>query len=199
MTHVHFPGTAPLFAVGGVAQAMAQRWWLVLLRGLAAIAFAVLAFGWPGLTLLTLTVLWGAYAFVDGALALWGALSGKGMGAIAPRWWLAVVGVAGFLAGVAAFGRPDVVALVLLMFIAGWALVAGVMQIWGGFRLRREVQGEWLLILNGVLDVAIGVLLIARPGVGALAVVWMIGLWALLAGCTLVALAFRLRKRRAAA
>src|ERR1700720_1635618 len=77
---------------------LAENWWLLLLRGIAAIAFGILAFAWPGLTLLTLTLLWGAYALSDGIFALWAALTGKG-GEMAPRWWLGVVGVAGVLAG----------------------------------------------------------------------------------------------------
>jgi uncharacterized membrane protein HdeD (DUF308 family) len=174
-------------------RALAENWWLVLLRGIAAVVFGVLAFFWPGLTLLTLTLLWGAYALCDGVFALWAAVSGKG-GEMAPRWWLAVVGVVGVLAGVGAFLWPGMTTLVLLLFIAVWAIVLGVLQIWGAIQLRKEIEGEWLLILSGLVSIAFGVILIVQPGAGALALVWMIGWFAILAGCIYIALAFRLKK-----
>jgi uncharacterized membrane protein HdeD (DUF308 family) len=110
-----------------------------------------------------------------------------------------IVGLAGVVAGLLAFAWPGVTALVLLFFIAIWAIVIGVMQIWGAIQLRKEMEGEWLLILSGLLSVAFGILLLARPGLGALAVVWMIGWFAILEGCLLVALSFRLRKHKHAA
>jgi uncharacterized membrane protein HdeD (DUF308 family) len=178
-----------------LVRTLAENWWLVLLRGLASIVFGILAFVWPGLTLVALIFLWGAYALVDGAIALWAAISGKA-GAIAPRWWLAVVGIVGLLAGVVAFGSPGLTALVLLMFIAGWAVVIGVLEIWGAIQLRKEIDGEWWLVLSGLLSIAFGVFLFARPGQGALALIWVIGVFAILHGCTLIALSLRLKKFR---
>lgn len=178
-----------------LVRALADNWWLLLLRGVASIIFGVLAFIWPGLTLVALILLWGAYAIVDGAIALWAAVSGRGA-VIASRWWLAIVGVVGLLAGLVAFASPGLTALVLLMFIAGWAIVIGVMEIWGAIQLRKEIEGEWWLILSGLLSIAFGVLLVARPGSGALALVWIIGTFAILHGCTLIALAFRLKQFR---
>jgi uncharacterized membrane protein HdeD (DUF308 family) len=90
-------------------------------------------------------------------------------------------------------------ALVLLMFIASWAIVIGVLQIWGAIRLRKEIQGEWLLGLSGLLSVAFGVALFAQPGAGALALIWLIGWFAILAGCVYIALAFQLKKYRCSA
>jgi uncharacterized membrane protein HdeD (DUF308 family) len=87
-------------------------------------------------------------------------------------------------------------ALVLLMFIASWAIVIGVLQIWGAIRLRREIEGEWLLGLSGVLSIAFGAIMFAQPGAGALALIWWIGSFAILAGCIYVALAFRLKHKR---
>ena len=178
-----------------LVRTLAENWWLVLLRGLASIVFGILAFVWPGLTLVALIFLWGAYALVDGAIALWAAISGKA-GAIAPRWWLAVVGIVGLLAGVVAFGSPGLTALVLLMFIAGWAVVIGVLEIWGAIQLRKEIDGEWWLVLSGLLSIAFGVFLFARPGQGALALIWVIGAFAILHGCTLIALSLRLKQFR---
>jgi uncharacterized membrane protein HdeD (DUF308 family) len=173
--------------------ALAENWWLLLLRGIAAIIFGLLAFFWPGVTLLTLIFLWGAYAFVDGIFSLWAAISGRV--AIAPRWWLAIVGVAGVVAGILTFAWPGITAVVLLLFIAAWAIVSGVFEIWGAIQLRKEIEGEWWLILAGVLSIAFGVILIGQPGVGALAVVWLIAWYAILLGCSLIGLSLRLRKQ----
>ncbi len=178
--------------------ALAQSWWLLLLRGIAAILFGILAFIWPGLTLLTLTFLWGAFALADGALSLWAGISGKG-GAIAPRWWLAVVGIAGIIAGLLAFFWPGTTALVLLMFIAIWSIVIGVLEIWGAIQLRKEIEGEWWLILGGLVSIAFGVLLLVRPGAGALALVWTIAWFSMFMGVIFIGLSFRLKKLKAPA
>ena len=156
----------------------------------------ILAFVWPGMTLLTLTLVWGAYALVDGICALWSAISGR-RGEVVPRWWLAVVGAAGVLGGLTAFFYPGMTALILIFFIAGWAIVIGALQIWGAIQLRKEMEGEWLLALSGLLSIAFGVLVMAWPGAGALAVVWVIGWYAILVGCLSIGLAFRLKNARA--
>jgi len=195
MSNIHIePGRRSPF-LGLALRELAENWWLLLLRGVAAIAFGLLAFSWPDLTLLTLIFLWGLYAIADGIIALWAAIASKG-GEIAPRWWLAVVGIAGIVAGALAFVWPGMTALVLLMFIASWAIVIGILQIWGAIRLRREIEGEWLLGLSGLLSVAFGVIMFAQPGAGALAVVWLIGWFAILAGCVYIALAFQLKKHK---
>jgi uncharacterized membrane protein HdeD (DUF308 family) len=180
-----------------LVRALADNWWLLLLRGVASILFGILAFIWPGLTLVALIFLWGAYAIIDGGIALWAAISGRA-GEMAPRWWLIVVGIVGVLAGLVAFSSPGVTALVLLMFIAGWAIVIGALEIWGAIQLRKEIEGEWWLILSGLLSMAFGIWLIARPGSGALALVWIIAAFAVLHGCTLIALALRLKNLRSA-
>jgi uncharacterized membrane protein HdeD (DUF308 family) len=174
-------------------RALAENWWLLLLRGMAAIAFGVLALVWPGVTILTLTLLWGIYALFDGVLALWEAVSG-GIGEIAPRWWLALVGIAGIGAAIAAFVWPGMTALILLWFIAARAIFIGLLDIWGAFRLRIEAEGEWLLGLSGVLLVAFGVIAFARPGAGALALIWLIAWFAIAIGATYIWAAFGLKK-----
>ena len=191
-THVHPTPGSPLTGVA-LLRAMADNWWLLLLRGIAAIAFGILAFMWPLLTLLTLTLLWGAYAIADGIFALWAVFSRHG-GYTGSKLWLTIVGSCGILAGVLAFAWPGVTALVLLLFIAIWAIIIGVMQIWGAIQLRKEIEGEWLLILSGLLSVAFGVLLILLPAAGLLTVVWLIGIYGLVFGAGLTALAFRLRR-----
>ena len=178
--------------------ALAEKWWLLLLRGMAAVAFGALALARPGVTILTLTLMWGIYALFDGVLALWEAAAG-GVGEIMPRWWLALVGVAGLCAAIAAFTWPGMTALILLWFIAAWAIVIGALQIWGAFQLRHEAEGEWLLGLSGALLIAFGVIAFARPGAGALALVWMIAWFAIAIGAIYILVAFRLRKFKAPA
>jgi uncharacterized membrane protein HdeD (DUF308 family) len=177
----------------GLLSSVADYWWLLLLRGLAAVAFGVLAFFWPGLTLVALTLLWGAYALADGILALGTALAARG-GGTGPRWRLALIGVVGILAGLVAFFYTGMTALVLLMFIAAWAIIVGAIMIWGAIELWKVLDDAWLLVLNGVLAIAFGVIVFAQPGAGALAVVWMIGWFAVVFGILHIALAFRLKK-----
>jgi len=177
----------------GLLSSLAENWWLLLLRGIAAITFGVLAFSWLGLTLVALTLLWGAYALTDGVIAIWAAFNASG-GDVGPRWWLGLSGVAGILAGVVTFYYTGTTTLVLLMFIAVWAIIIGALQIWGAIALRKVLQQEWLLILNGVLSIAFGAVLLAQPGTGALALVWMIAWYAIFFGCLHVAFAFKLRQ-----
>jgi uncharacterized membrane protein HdeD (DUF308 family) len=171
------------------------NWWLLLLRGIATIAFGVLAFIWPGRTLLTVSFLWGAYVIADGVFALWAGISGKG-GEIAPRWWLALIGIAGILAGLLAFIWPGITAQVALVLIASWAIVTGILEIWGAIQLRREIEVEWMMALSGLLSAILGVTLIARPGAGALAVVWLISSFAIVVGCIYVSLALWLKNHK---
>jgi uncharacterized membrane protein HdeD (DUF308 family) len=181
----------PLHGSHQMLHALAKHWWLTLLRGICAVLFGVLAFVWPGVTLVTLVILYGAFALADGVLAIAAAIMG---GAPAPRWWLAIVGLAGIGAGVLTFMWPGLTALVLLFFIAGWAIATGVMQIVGAIRLRHEIDNEWLLAACGVLSVLFGLVLLFRPGAGALALILVIGAYAIAEGVLLIAFAFRLRK-----
>jgi len=181
----------------GLLRSLADNWWLLLLRGIAAIAFGVLAIFWPGLTLITLTWLWGAYALSDGIIAIWAAFNAQG-GDAAPRWWLGLSGVVSIIAGVVTFYYTGMTTLVLLMFIATWAIIVGAMQVWGAIALRKVVQHEWLLILNGVLSIAFGAILLAQPATGALAFVWMIAWYAIFFGGLYVMLAFRLKQYKLA-
>jgi uncharacterized membrane protein HdeD (DUF308 family) len=172
--------------------ALAKNWWLLLLRGIAAIIFGVLAFIWPGLTLLVLVILYGAYALVDGVLSLAAAVMGRG-GPV-PTWWLVVVGLLGIAAGILTFVWPGITALVLILFIGAWALVTGIFEIIGAIRLRKEIDDEWMLILSGVLSVLFGLGVMILPGAGALALIWVIAIYAIIFGVLMIALALRLRK-----
>src|SRR5215813_8157588 len=172
--------------------ALAKAWWLVLLRGIAGIVFGVLAFIWPGLTLITLVLLYGAYALVDGVLSLIAAFTGGAKPV--PTWWLVVVGLLGIAAGLVTFLYPGITALVLIFFIGGWAIAHGIFEIIGAIRLRKEIENEWWLILAGVLSVIFGLLVLVIPGAGALALIWVIGAYSIMFGIMFVALSLRLRK-----
>jgi uncharacterized membrane protein HdeD (DUF308 family) len=168
------------------------RWWALVLRGLAAVAFGILTFVKPSISLLALVILWGAYALVDGVFAIVLSIRGARM---VPGWgWLLAGGIVSIGAGVVAFAWPGITAVALLAVIAAWAVLTGIAQIVNAIRLRRHLRGEWMLAAGGILSIVFGVLLAARPAAGALAVTWLIGLYALLFGATLVGLGFRLRK-----
>jgi uncharacterized membrane protein HdeD (DUF308 family) len=179
-----------------ILHSLAKNWWLVLLRGIAAIVFGIFAFQGPGLTLLVLVTLWGAYALVDGVLALMAAIAGGG--GVVPRWWLVVAGLAGIAAGIVTFFSPGMTALVLITVIGVWAVVRGLFEIVGAIQLRKEIDNEWFLIASGMFSVIFGVMVLAAPGAGALALVWVIGAYAVVFGVMLVALSLRLRRHRPA-
>jgi uncharacterized membrane protein HdeD (DUF308 family) len=165
---------------------MARNWGWIVLRGVAAILFGILSFAWPGLTLAVLVIVWGAYALADGLFALMAGIRLK-------MWPLTIVGLLGICAGIFTFLRPGITALVLLGLIAVWALATGIFQVAAAIHFRKMISNEWMLILSGVLSIAFGAAMLARPGAGALAVVWLIGWFATLNGVMQVVLGFRLR------
>jgi uncharacterized membrane protein HdeD (DUF308 family) len=173
--------------------ALAKRWWLILLRGVVAVVFGILAFAWPGLTLLSLVLLYGAFAFADGVIALAAAVTGRGS---APTWWLVLVGILGIAAGIVSFMFPGMTALILILLIGGWAIAHGIIEIAAAIQLRKEIQNDWLLVLAGVLSVAFGFLVIAVPGAGALGLVWAIGAYSILFGILLIGFSLQVRRHQ---
>ena len=169
-------------------------WWVLALRGLVAILFGLAALFWPGLALAVLIVLFGAYALVDGILAIIAAFrsSGRGM----RRSLLLIEGAIGILFGIIALFWPDLTALTLLYIIAFWAIVGGIARIVMAIMLRREIENEWSIGLSGVLSVILGIVLMLLPGAGLLAYTWLIGLLALALGIALIYYAFRVRGQR---
>jgi uncharacterized membrane protein HdeD (DUF308 family) len=169
--------------------AFTSHWWVLLLRGIAAVLFGFLAFVWPELTLVALVFLFGAYALVDGVTTLF-------VGGRARSWWMVFAGVFGIIAGGLMFIFPRITAFGLLILIASWAVVRGLFEIVAAIQLRKELTNEWMLILGGVLSIIFGILLVLNPAVGALAMVWLIGVFTLVFGIMMVILAFRLRGLR---
>jgi uncharacterized membrane protein HdeD (DUF308 family) len=177
-----------------VAESLARRWWVMVLRGVAAIVFGLLAFTMPGLTLAALILLYGGYALVDGVFNLIAAVSGRGA---RPWWALLLAGLVSIAAGAVAFAMPGLTALALVYLIAAWAIVRGVVEIAAAIRLRKVIANEWWLGLSGALSVAFGVLAMLAPGAGALALVLWIGAYAVIFGALLVAFGVRVRGWRA--
>jgi len=167
------------------------NWWLLALRGLVAVLFGVLAFMWPGATLITLVWLFGAFALVNGILSL--VLAAKTPKGYPKVGSLIFGGLLGILAGLLSFVMPGITALGLLILIAAWAIATGVMELIAAVRLRKVIANEWLLILAGIASVAFGVILLLQPAAGALALIWLIATWAVLFGILLMILAFRMR------
>lgn len=174
-----------------VAHMFNRNWLLLAIRGLVAVLFGILAFVWPGLTLLTLIFLFGIYALVNGALTLAVAFKApKGY----PRFGLLIVeGILSMAAGLVTFLMPGITALSLVILIAAWAIVTGVFEIVTAIRLRKVVSHEWLLIIAGIASLGFGVIVMIMPGAGALALIWWIGAYALAFGILMMMLAFRMR------
>jgi uncharacterized membrane protein HdeD (DUF308 family) len=175
------------------AAKIAAHWWIPLVRGIVAIAFGVVVMAYPFHALGIFIVLFGAFAFADGVLNIFTAL--RYAHPDSGSWWMILVqGIFGVLIGVLTFVWPSLTAATLGTLVALWAVVTGVFEIIAAFKLRRNVPGEILLIVSGVLSVVIGAWLFISPIVALLALTWLIGFYAIFGGVTLIALAFRLRR-----
>jgi uncharacterized membrane protein HdeD (DUF308 family) len=169
--------------------ALVRSWWALALRGAAGILFAVLALLLPGLTLLSLGALFAAYALLGGFASVAAAVQHRH---VDEDWWLlALVGIASIGAGLIASISPSLTSLVLVLVIAANALVTGVLDIVSAVRLRNEVRGEVLLGLTGLVSIAFGVIVFLFPLSGAMAMIWLISMYAFINGVLLVGLSFR--------
>jgi len=177
--------------IENLGSTLARNWWLMVLRGLAAIGFGILVFAKPGITLQVLVYLFGVYVLVEGILGV--SLAVEARSTIGSWGVLLLWGLLGIAVGVLTFVKPDITALALLFYIALWAIATGVLEIAVAIRLRELITNEWLLSLAGLASVAFGVLLIARPDAGALAVLSLIGAYAIVFGVLVLIFAFRIR------
>lgn len=176
---------------------LSKHWWVFLVRGILAILFGLMAFAWPGLTLATLVIFFGVWALVSGIFALFGAFSGKKAGG---EWWVLLLhGLLGVAVGVLTFRQPGITAIALLWYVAFWSIFTGIVELVTAIRLRQEIRGEVWIMLAGAASVLFGVLLIARPGAGALALITLIAAYAIAFGVILGVVSLRLRKLRPAA
>lgn len=172
--------------------ALREGWWMLLVRGIAAVLFGLTALFWPGLTAYALLITFGAFALVDGVFSIVAGIRRKGSD---DRWWVWLVeGALSLAIGVMAFVWPIATALAFVIWIAAWAVVAGVLRIIAAIRLRHEIEGEWALGLSGVLLIIWGGLLAMMPAAGILGLTWLFGGFSLAIGAVLIMLAFRVRK-----
>ena len=177
-------------------QSLAANWWAVAIRGFAAVLFGVLTFLFPAITVAGFVWLFGAYTLVEGVFNLIAAARGRRG---EPWWALTLEGIVSIAAGVVTFVYPALTALALLYVIGAWAVLTGVLEVVAAVRLRTRIQNEWWLALSGALSIVFGVLVMAFPGAGALALVLWIGAYAVVFGAMLIGLAFRLRGMQAEA
>jgi uncharacterized membrane protein HdeD (DUF308 family) len=171
---------------------LSQTWWVLLLRGLFALAFGVITLLQPAVTLAWLLMFFAFYTLADGVLGVWSAIAGRKEN---EHWGVMLLwGLAGIVVGLLVLTSPGVTVLALLFYIAIWAIATGILEIVAAIRLRKEIEGEWLLILGGLASVAFGIFLMAHPGAGAISLVWLIGSFAMVFGIILVLLALKVRK-----
>ena len=173
-----------------MVQTLTRNWWAVALRGVLGILFGAAAIVWPVAALAALVLVFGAYALVDGVFALVEAVIHWSQ---SRRWALLVEGVIGIIIGAIVLVSPWIAVLAWVYVIAAWAIVTGVLEITGAIHLRKQIQGEIWMILSGVISIVFGLLLTFWPLEGALAVTWLIGIYALVFGVMLLVLALRLR------
>lgn len=174
-----------------IIESLKRHWWVPVIRGIAAIVFGIIAFVYPGLTIATLVLFFGAWVLIDGIFRVIGAIGHRGSD---PDWgWQIVIGIVGIIVGVLTFHAPQVTALALVIYIAAWALMIGAAEIAFAIKVRREIKGEWFLILMGLASIIFAVLLLWNPIAGAAAVIWLIAWYAVVLGILAVFFGFRLR------
>lgn len=170
-----------------LTQALSRHWWVVALRGILAILFGIGCLIWPGIALLSLVFLFGAYAGLDGIFMLFTGIT--------RRSWLTIIeGIIGIIAAIVTFVWPGMTALVLLYIIAFWGIFTGVMEIAASIRLRERITNEWFYIAQGALSIIFGLILFGLPIVGALTLVWLIGIYGIIFGILILLLSIRLQR-----
>lgn len=175
-------------------ESLKRHWWALLIRGIIAILFGICCFLLTGATIVALVYLIGAFFIIDGVFMLVGAARSSSASSPSSWWWLIIGGIVGIAAGILTFVWPGITAFTLAIFVGAWALVTGVFELIMAIRLRKTLPNDWLWILNGVLSIILGVLVFLYPGAGLVALVYLLGFYALIAGFTMLALAFKLRR-----
>ncbi|MUL41667.1 HdeD family acid-resistance protein [Streptomonospora sp. PA3] len=168
---------------------LAEHWWVLAVRGAAAIVFGLVAVLWPGITAVALATVFGVYALVDGVFAGWAATRAQ-ESERPPLIWEAILGV---VVGLVVLAWPLATVLVLTILLGLWAIVTGVFEILTAYRLRRDISGEWLYIFSGAVSVAFGLVIWIVPFGGAIAMSFAIGAYAIVFGAALIALSLRMR------
>jgi len=175
-------------------ETLKRHWWVPVIRGIVAIVFGIIAFTHPGLAATTLVLFFGAWVLIDGIFRVVGAIGHR---ASDPDWgWHLVIGLLGIIVGLLTFHAPGITALALVIYIAAWALMIGASEIAIAVKMRREIKGEWFLILMGLASIVFAVLLLWNPIAGAAAVIWLIAWYAVVMGVLAIFFGFRLRSLR---
>src|SRR6516164_1130418 len=174
-----------------MVSALKQNWWVLVLRGIIAIAFGIVSFIWPGVTALALVFLLAAFAFVEGIFALIGAF-GYGLPG-GQRLLMVLLGLLGLAVGIFAVARPGVAAVTIVIWVAWWAIIAGIIQIVVAIEMRKEIENEWALIIGALLSIAFGILLLWRPLAGVITLAYLFGFFAIIFGIAMLSLGMRLR------
>lgn len=171
---------------------MTRYWWLMALRGAFAVLFGFAAILWPGIAFTTLVLLFGAFAFASGVITTWTALSLRKQ---KENWTTFLIqGLCNLAIGLIALFWPFVTAGAIILLIAAWALISGLIEVAAALRLRREIENEWMMILSGGLSILLGLLFGMFPAAGIWVVTWLIGVFAVVIGVALIQLALRLRR-----
>lgn len=188
MTPTSIPGTS------AVVNVLARNWWALLIRGIAAIIFGIFALVWPGVTILVVGILFGAYALVDGVFAIIATIRAA---EARERWWpFLIEGIVGIVIAGITFYDIRITLLALYLTIAAWAFVTGIFEIVAAIQLRKHIANEFWLILGGIASIAFGILMVAYPLAGALALIWLIAAYAIIFGIIMIGFSFRLRAHR---
>src|SRR2546428_2438365 len=175
-----------------IIETLKRHWWVPVIRGIAAIVFGVVALRYPGLTVATLVLFFGAWVLIDGVFRIVGAIAGR---ASDPEWGFhLIIGIIGIMIGFLTFRAPLITALALIIYIAAWALMIGATEIAFAIKLRREIKGEWFLILMGLVSIVFAVMLLWNPAVGAAALIWIMAWYAVILGVLGIIFGFRLRR-----
>lgn len=170
---------------------LADNWWVVLFRGLFAVIMGILAVMMPGITLVSLLMVYGAFTIADGITAIWIGVAARHGERI---WWeMVATGALAILAGLVVSLWPGLTAMVFVVMIGIFAIIRGVFEIIAAIQLRKVIDDEWMLIFSGVVSVLFGGMLVIRPGEGAIAMVLLIGAFMIAIGAMTVALSMRLR------
>ena len=169
---------------------LARNWWMFLIRGVLAVIFGIVAILFPATAFISLVLIFGAFAFVDGVFALIAGIIAK-----SENWlWLILEGVIGIFIGVVTLVQPSAMGEAWLILIAVWAIVTGIFEVVTAIRIRKLIEGEFWMILSGLISFAFGVLVLVNPMSGAVAIGFIIGIYAVMFGATLIALSLRLRR-----
>lgn len=163
-----------------------RNWWSLALRGIAAVLFGLVVFIWPGITLEALIILFGAFSFLGGVFAIFSAIRTHG------GWILITQGILGILIGLAALYFPLQLLAILLAVLAVWAVISGGLELLVALRLAHIGPGRGLLIIDGLLSLLFGVLLMVWPITGMVAIIWLVGAYAILDGFLMFGLACHL-------